>query len=120
METQNDKPLRRDYLPAVRWELDGSICMVTVRMPIAVHTRLTAEAYVVGTSLNSLCLSKLLAEIVDCPIAPEGTRRAAYARFWQRRETELFVEKKVESQESRVESENDHAKYNESSCKRAQ
>lgn len=114
MEPQSDHPLRRDYLPPVRWDFYDSIEMITVRLPSRVAERLREESYRHCTSLNSLCTSKLVSEIVDCPIAPSATRHAEYSLFWQRREAELFVEGtgcgmqgaggEAESQEQRAES----------------
>jgi hypothetical protein len=66
-------------LPYVPAEEDERV--VTVRMPRSLHAELVAAADRIGTSLNLLCISKLVAEISNCPIVPFGStyRRAEFA-----------------------------------------
>jgi hypothetical protein len=77
--------LQCEDLPALEFEPAGdSTRVITVRLPARVHAELKLEAELVGTSLNALCVSRLIAAIPCCPILPDGSRsklmRAAVAR----------------------------------------
>jgi hypothetical protein len=54
--------------------------VVTIRMPADLHAALLDQAHYHRTSLNALCLSRLMAAVPQCPLFPAGPP-AARAQF---------------------------------------
>lgn len=62
--------LRENPLPTKKSEATR---VITVRLPKSVHDLLRTEAYDYRTSMNKLCISKLL-QIIDAQLVPDNTK----------------------------------------------
>jgi hypothetical protein len=75
MHTRREKLIRRVALKAIQYDAtEEHLRVITVRVPAATHAQLRAEAHDARTSLNLLCVSKLIAAIDGCPILPARFR----------------------------------------------
>ena len=54
--------------------------VITIRLPSSLHDALTTEAYERRTSVNKLCISKLL-KLVEEDLVPAKKKRAAEQRY---------------------------------------
>jgi len=54
-------------------QLSGSKCIMTIRIPRELHAKLHDQARENKTSLNLLCISRLLAHIHNCPVISTRT-----------------------------------------------
>jgi hypothetical protein len=52
---------------------DGEIQVITVRIPKSIHETLTEEAYQCRTSVNQLCISKLI-QFIDSELVPSDKK----------------------------------------------
>jgi len=72
-----DEPLlagRTENLPAIEYDqFEEPTRVITVRLPCSLHDALKAAAHDARVSLNSFCISKLIAPIEACRII-ESTR----------------------------------------------
>jgi hypothetical protein len=55
-------------------ETDEDVQVITVRIPKSIHETLTEEAYQCRTSVNQLCISKLI-QFIDTEMVPSDKKR---------------------------------------------
>jgi hypothetical protein len=68
--------------------------VITVRLPQSLHDALRAEAHDLHTSINKLCISKLL-QVIDGKQVPIGATKPAAAATKKRREIEESAEPEI-------------------------
>jgi hypothetical protein len=68
--------------------------VITVRLPQSLHDALRAEAHDLHTSINKLCISKLL-QVIDGNLVPAGATKPATAGTRKRREVEEIAEREI-------------------------
>ncbi len=71
------KDVSTQYLSALPVGLDSEVTRVlTIRVPASLHAAIHAQATGAGTSVNGLCVSKIIAEIPQCLVLPSMSGRA--------------------------------------------
>jgi hypothetical protein len=83
METYTGE--RRD-LVALPYDPTEARSVIMVRLPRALHAELARLAHREQTSLNAICVSKLIGEIPACPIIPRAAEDRARFADWRNRE----------------------------------
>jgi NTP pyrophosphatase (non-canonical NTP hydrolase) len=71
---KDEKNEKEDMATQKTDEADEDIQVITVRIPKSIHETLTEEAYQCRTSVNQLCISKLI-QFIDTEMVPSDKKR---------------------------------------------